>query len=249
MTTLATRLIAAEALSGGTVVRLSGGQVHICDGSASLAAQAAVQPLGLTMTDVASGAYCDDILVEGDATALTGAAVAVGDELICDTSGYLRPLSGVTIMPGQTYYVCATALETLSGAGRCRVHWRIRRLQGSQPAGAVLTETLTGDRTLTVAECVAGSAILDPGGAGRALTLPTAALLVAAGATVGTVVVVRVENSADAAEALTVTAGSGGTVDTPTPTIGQNESGIISILVTSATASAEAYRVYLTTNT
>ena len=76
-------------------------------------------------------------------------------------------------------------------------------------------ETLAGTRVLTVAE-VANNGIMtfNPGGAGRAITLPAIA------STIGQTFVLR--NSADAAEILTIS-DSVGTVITPT----QNESAIL----------------------
>ena len=80
---------------------------------------------------------------------------------------------------------------------------------------AATAETLTGNRTLTLAE-VEQFAFwrLDPGGAGRNLVLPAAAT--AAGH------MLWVKNTADAAEVITVQADSA-TVCTPT----QNESAVL----------------------
>jgi len=76
-------------------------------------------------------------------------------------------------------------------------------------------ETLAGTRVLTVAE-VANNGIMtfNPGGAGRAITLPAIA------STIGQTFVLR--NSATGAEILTIS-DSVGTVITPT----QNESAIL----------------------
>lgn len=77
------------------------------------------------------------------------------------------------------------------------------------------TETLAGGRTITVAECKEyGILSFDPGGAGRAITLPAIA------STIGEIMVIA--NTADAAEVLTIS-DSVGTVITPT----QNESAIL----------------------
>jgi len=241
----ATRLVADEALTAGLILRKGTG-FALCDGASSLAAQAAVQPCAFSIENVEAGAFCDNVFILGECTFVAGATVAPGDKLICDTAGKVRPFSAVTLMPGQRYFFVGQALEAGTTGERFRGFFQVEGpMIAAQPAGAVLTETLTDARTLTVAECIAGAARLDPGGAGRNLITPTAALVVAAGATVGTQIRINVENTADAAEALTVVAGSGFTVDTATPTISQDQAGQIVLLVTNATASSEAGIVYL----
>lgn len=69
-------------------------------------------------------------------------------------------------------------------------------------------ETLTGTRTMTVAEILQYCYWrFDPGGAGRTVALPTAASTGACE--------IRITNTADAAEVLTITADSA-TIGTPT---------------------------------
>jgi len=75
------------------------------------------------------------------------------------------------------------------------------------------TETLTGNKTLTAAD--ARIQVLDPGGAGRTITLPAEAQ--AAGLDF------IIHNSADAAEVLTIKDDGGGTVCTPA----QNETAYV----------------------
>ena len=85
----------------------------------------------------------------------------------------------------------------------------------AHPYKVMPAETLSGTRVITVTECQTyGIMSFDPGGAGRAITLPAIA------STVGQEL--RIKNTADAAEVLTIS-DSVGTVITPT----QNEAAIL----------------------
>lgn len=116
--------------------------------------------------------------------------------------------------------------------------------------GAATTYATAGNITYTAAEILGGIIVRDPAGAGRSDVLPTAALLVAAlpGATVGDVIECLIVNGADAAEAITLGAGSGGAFDAnQTATarvINQFFSKTIRIRLTNVTGGAEAYVVY-----
>lgn len=107
-----------------------------------------------------------------------------------------------------------------------------------------------GPVTLTSAELLGGIIVADPNGAGRTYTLPTAALLVAAmpGARIGDVIRCLIVNGADAAETLTLAAGTGGAFDAnqtaASRVIPQNASKTIAIRLTNVTAAAEAYVAY-----
>jgi len=107
-----------------------------------------------------------------------------------------------------------------------------------------------GAVTLTAAQLLGGIIVRDPNGAGRTDTLPTAALLVAAcpGAVVGTTVQCVIINGADAAEAITIQEGTGGTWDAnfgAAKTIAQNTTKTVRLRLTNVTAGAEAYVIYL----
>lgn len=114
-------------------------------------------------------------------------------------------------------------------------------------AGSVITTAGAG--TYTAAQIISGYIFRDPSGAGRTDTLSTAALLVAAisGVAVNDAIEFTVCNTADAAEAITITAGSGGTLykTTNTDTIAQNETAKIVIQFTNVTASSEAYNAFI----
>ena len=111
-----------------------------------------------------------------------------------------------------------------------------------------------GVETYTASMLLGGVIVRDPAGAGRTDTLSTAALLVAAvnaagvgGARVGYTIRCKVVNGADAAETITLAAGTGGAFETnqvaASRIIGQNTSKDIVIRLTNVTTGAEAYVV------
>jgi hypothetical protein len=84
------------------------------------------------------------------------------------------------------------------------------------PFSVAATETLTGHRTLTVAEVNASAFMsFDPGGAGRNLILPAEASCAG--------IMLFISNQADAAEVITIQDDTPATVCTPT----QNEDAIV----------------------
>jgi hypothetical protein len=109
----------------------------------------------------------------------------------------------------------------------------------------VTTITTAGAATYTAAQLKGGLILRDPNGSGRSDVTPTAALLVAAlpSAVVGTSFVFTIRNDADAAETITVTAGSGATLS-GTMTIAQNNLKQFLVVLTNVTSGAEAYTVY-----
>lgn len=118
-------------------------------------------------------------------------------------------------------------------------------LGGPIPKTTVSTITTAGAATYTAAQMLGGLILRDPNGAGRSDVTPTAALLVAAipGAIVGSSFHFTIRNDADAAETITVTAGSGATLS-GTMTIDQNNIKSFLVVLTNVTASSEAYTVY-----
>lgn len=120
-------------------------------------------------------------------------------------------------------------------------------LKGQMPA---LTAVNTGGAvTYTAAQILTGWIVRDCAGASRSDVLPTAALLVAAidGVAIGDVVEVLFVNGSDAAEVITIGAGSGGAFDAiqvaASRVIPQNASKVVRIRITNITASSEAYVV------
>ena len=115
---------------------------------------------------------------------------------------------------------------------------------------AAASKATAGAVTLTAAEVIGGIVVADCAGAGRTYTLPTAALLVAAiqSPAVGDIIRCHIVNGSDAAEAITLAAGTGGDFDAnqtaSSRVIAQNASKDVLIRLTNVTASSEAYVVY-----
>lgn len=119
-----------------------------------------------------------------------------------------------------------------------------------RPASAPTSLATAGNETYTAAQLATGIIVRDCSGAGRTDTLPTAALLVAAQIrpAVGDILRCLIVNGSDAAEAITIGAGTGGGFDAnqtaASRVIPQNASKVIHIRLTNVTAGAEAYVVY-----
>ncbi len=107
-----------------------------------------------------------------------------------------------------------------------------------------------GAQTYTAADILSGVIVRDPNGASRSDVLPTAALLVAAveNPQIGDMFEVLITNGADAAEVITLTAGTGVSFDTnqtaSSRVIGQNTSKVVRILLTAVAGGSEAYTAY-----
>lgn len=99
--------------------------------------------------------------------------------------------------------------------------------------------------TLTSGQVRGGLVLQDPNGGAVTTTLPTAALLVAAcpGVMEGQAFYFTIRNTADAAETITVAAGTGGTTS-GTMTIAQNNSKTFLVRFTAVDSGNEAYTVY-----
>lgn len=134
-----------------------------------------------------------------------------------------------------------SALTGIDRPGKVRT-WRA-------PIVAPVSINTGGNVTLTIEQLLSGIIVRDPNGGARADVLPTAALVVAGipGVRVGDIVRCLIVNGADAAEAITFTAGSGGALDTnqtaASASIGQNASKTIAIRITGV--STPAYVAYV----
>lgn len=115
----------------------------------------------------------------------------------------------------------------------------------NQPNMLTTTLSTAGAETLTPAQVLGGLILRDPNGAGRTDTMPTAALLLATmpGVVVDSSFEFTIRNTADAAETITVAAGTGGTIS-GTATIAQNNSKAFRVVWTNVTAGSEAYTAY-----
>lgn len=97
----------------------------------------------------------------------------------------------------------------------------------------VTTDATAGALTYTAAQLLGGLILRDPAGAGRSDVTPTAAAIVAAipGCAIGSSFEFTIRNAADAAETITVTAGTDVTLS-GTMTIAQNNSKRFKAVVT-----------------
>lgn len=113
------------------------------------------------------------------------------------------------------------------------------------PLFVVTTNNTAGVVTYSAAEVTGGMILRDPAGGSRSDVTPTAAAIVAAipNAVVGSTFEFTIRNTADAAETITVTAGSGVTLS-GTMTIAQNNSKRFLAICTNVTGSAEAVTIY-----
>lgn len=113
------------------------------------------------------------------------------------------------------------------------------------------SDATAGARTYTAAEVLGGIIVRDCAGAGRSDVLPTAALLVAAmdRPRIGDTIRCYIVNGSDAAETLTIGAGTGGAFDTnqtaTSRVIPQNSSKDVYIRLTGVVSGSEAYVVYM----
>jgi len=113
------------------------------------------------------------------------------------------------------------------------------------PSIAPATVTTATAVTLTTGQVRGGLILQDPSGGAVTTTLPTAALLVAAspGAMLNSSFEFTIRNTADAAETITVAAGTGGTTS-GTMTIAQSNTKRFLVRFTNVNAGAETYTVY-----
>lgn len=126
---------------------------------------------------------------------------------------------------------------------------RVSNVKAGTPAPTSISTAGAG--TLSAAQLMTGVIVRDTNGASRTDTLDTAAAIVAAvpGAKVGDMLECYIINGADAAEVLTIAAGTGGGFDAnqtaSSRDIIQNTSKLLHIRLTNVTPSSEAYVAYL----
>jgi hypothetical protein len=115
---------------------------------------------------------------------------------------------------------------------------------------AAASYATAGNVTYTAADVVGGTIVRVCAGGARSDVLPTAALMVAGtpSATVGMLLSCLIINGSDAAETITIGAGTGGAFDTnqtaASRVIPQNSQKEVRIRLTNVTSGAEAYVVY-----
>jgi predicted RecA/RadA family phage recombinase len=172
---------------------------------------------------------------------------AEGDKIYWDngnTRATNAPTAGLRLIG---YAVAAAANPSSSGKVRLG---EMPAVLSASSAPAPASYATAGAQTYTAADILGGIIVRDPNGASRTDVLPTAALLVAAlpGVRVGDIIDCLIVNGADAAETITLSAGSGGAFDAnqtaASRVIGQNSQKSVVIRFTNVTASSEAYVVY-----
>jgi hypothetical protein len=140
---------------------------------------------------------------------------------------------------GQAY----SATQGVDKTSEDRLHKASKHIERKD----VTVDATAGARTYTAAEILGGLILRDPAGTDRTDVLPTAALLLAGmkEVTVGDVIECLIINNADAAETITIAAGTGGdlTQIAATRVIPQNTSRVVRIRVTDV--STPAYIAYM----
>ncbi len=194
---------------------------------------------GAVFTGAVTGAYSLD--------KLSTEVWAEGDKIYWD-NGNTRATNAPTAGMRLIGYAIAAAANP-SSTGKVRL-LESPALVTNNSAPAPASYNTAGPVTYTAADILGGIIVRDPNGAGRTDVLPTAALLVAAlpGVRVGDIVECLIVNGADAAETITLTAGSGGAFDAnqtaASRVIGQNSQKSVVIRFTNVTAASEAYVAY-----
>lgn len=154
--------------------------------------------------------------------------------------------TGVGFTGGLVRALKAVTVDVNKDVGTFR---NVRSTRFISQEGAPSTAAMAGHEVLTAAMILGGIIVRDPGGAGRNLTWPTAAALVAAlpNAAVGDVIDTLIVNGADAAEVLTLVADATGGFDAnqtaASRVIGQNSSKLVRTRITGIGGSA-AYVIY-----
>lgn len=126
---------------------------------------------------------------------------------------------------------------------------QVTQFMGGSPVPSTFPQTVTtaGAVTYSAGQVLSGMILRDPNGAARTDVLPTAALLVAGlpGAQIGSYIDLFIRNDADAAETITMSAGTGGTVTGGgTMTVAQSNAKTFRIRFTGVALGSEAYIVY-----
>jgi hypothetical protein len=120
-----------------------------------------------------------------------------------------------------------------------------------EKVAAVTVDNTAGNRTVAAAELLTRVIARDPNGGNRTDTLPTATLLVAelakrGGAEVGDILEVRYLNTADAAETITLAAGTGGTVGNTKVTTAFGQNTALHLVFRITGVATPTYTVYAT---
>ena len=172
---------------------------------------------------------------------------AEGDKIYWDNAN--TRVTNTPTAGGACIGYAVAAAANPSSTGKVRVGY-VPTILGESSSPAAASYNTAGPQTYTAADILGRTIVRDPNGAARTDVLPTAALLVAAipGVRVGDTIDCLIVNGADAAETITLSAGTGGGFDAnqtaASRVIAQNASKLVRIRFTNVTASSEAYVVY-----
>ncbi len=189
-----------------------------------------------------------DLSISHDGTDTT-ATSATGDFIVDNTnatgSSIMRLGADTTAVDFQVQNNSETAALTVYGTGDVVTSDDLTVQGRIANTTTVTTESTASAVTYTAAEMWGGLIRRDPAGAARADLLDTAANIVGAvqSAEVGSSFEFVVENTADAAETITVTTNTGLTL-VGTMTIEQNEARRFKAVMTNVTGASEAVTVY-----
>lgn len=178
------------------------------------------------------------------ANAAIGIGTFVGPEYVSATDAGKGRDNSSALAYARAVMVEATGAE--DDLGSCLLLGMCPAIADSvQSFTTVTTKSTAGAVTYSAAELVGGMILRDPAGASREDVTPTAAAIVGAltGAIATSSFEFTIRNTADAAETITLTAGSGVTLS-GTMTIAQNNSKRFLAVVTDAGSGTEAVTIY-----
>ena len=213
----------------------------------NIASEAATSLIVSDNADIAFGTG-SDFTISHDGTDTT-ATSATGDLIVDNTnvtgSTIHRLGTDTNATDFQVQNDSASGLFTVYGTGDCVTSDDLTVQGRIANSTTVTTESTASAVTFTAAEMWGGLIRRDPAGAARADLLDTAANIVGAvqDAEVGSSFEFVVENTADAAETITITTNTGLTL-VGTMTIEQNQSRRFKAVMTNVTGASEAVTIY-----
>jgi hypothetical protein len=238
--------VGSAAITAGRVVYLDSGEWAHCDADSSQSATAALRPLGVAQASAAADAPDASIYDEqfDSVPFVAGSgAISEGDLLVCEDGegGKVMTFDAADYTPGDVVWTVGTAKTDAAAGANFRGSLDIQQhvigdANLAQGSGTLLSITATDDVALTAAQTREPYIAIDPGGAGRELSVSTAAQMSASGLRPGARRTILAENAADADEDLTLVVSAGVTIESTATVIGQNESGLIEYVQISPTA-------------
>lgn len=185
------------------------------DDTCSVAAASTDRLVGIFQHTTSDADDAVRVMLDGISELKLGGTVVRGDHLTSDASA-----QGVVAASELDTVICQAMASGVDGD---IIPVRIIPKVTLRPIATVTTDATAGARTYTAAELLGGLILRDPAGGARSDVTPTATLIVGAipNCAVGTSFEFTIRNTADAAETITVTAGTDVTLS-GTMTIDQN---------------------------